>query len=249
MIQNTKTALAELTYGLALLGLWASTTAQELWVDGVTEPGIEARLSAEVAGVIDKIHFKEGQFIEKGTVILELRNQRELSEVKRAEATLKLQTAERDRIRALKTRTQSVREGDLEKAEANFLTAQADFELAGANLAARKIAAPFDGYVTDFFGHEIGEGAALTDSLVHLVDPRTVSVVCNIDAALAFRVKEEDTVDVEFAGSEGTLTRKATITFVSKIVDPASGLLRIRATFSNEDEVIRPGVAAKLRIP
>ena len=49
-------------------------------------------------------------------------------------------------------------------------------------------------------------------------------------------------------GSE-SLPKKGEIIFVSPVVDPASGLLTVKAEFENADGSVRPGVAGSMVIP
>jgi multidrug efflux pump subunit AcrA (membrane-fusion protein) len=39
-----------------------------------------------------------------------------------------------------------------------------------------------------------------------------------------------------------SITKKGTVAFVSPIVDPASGLLEVKAAFNNQDGAVRPGI-------
>ena len=39
------------------------------------------------------------------------------------------------------------------------------------------------------------------------------------------------------------------VVFISTVVDPASGLLRLKALFANPDGKLRPGVAGRLELP
>ncbi len=45
---------------------------------------------------------------------------------------------------------------------------------------------------------------------------------------------------------EGGVIVTGKISFISPVVDPASGLAKIKALFENADGKIRPGLAAKL---
>jgi multidrug efflux pump subunit AcrA (membrane-fusion protein) len=60
-------------------------------------------------------------------------------------------------------------------------------------------------------------------------------------------VGEELTIEMSAPG--GPVTLNGTVVFVSPVVDPASGLMRLKVRFRNADGRVRPGVAGMLQIP
>jgi multidrug efflux pump subunit AcrA (membrane-fusion protein) len=44
------------------------------------------------------------------------------------------------------------------------------------------------------------------------------------------------------------LTLPATLSYIAPVVDPASGLLEVKALFNNPQERVRPGVAGTLKL-
>ena len=56
-------------------------------------------------------------------------------------------------------------------------------------------------------------------------------------------------VELEIPVGSVVMQKKGRIIFVSPVVDPASGLLTVKAEFENPDGAVRPGVAGSMIIP
>ena len=84
--------------------------------------------------------------------------------------------------------------------------------------------------------------------MARVVDTRRCYFVANLDAkaAAALRVQQQVQLEVDTGASIETAT--GTITFLSPVADPASGLIKIKALFENPSGKVRPGLAGRLQI-
>ena len=135
---------------------------------GATFPAKNSIISSEVAGIVKKLGAQEGEYVKKGELLAEIKDDKIGLELKRlqnerervlAEATL----SEKDFKRAEDLYEKGViSDGDFDGAKtrrdsnnAALLSLDSQIEIAEYNLDASKITAPYNGYVTK---HHIDEG-------------------------------------------------------------------------------------------
>jgi multidrug resistance efflux pump len=120
----------------------------------------------------------------------------------------------------------------------------AEFELAVERVRKREIRAPFAGFVVDLFDIRPGEGCRENETpLVRLVDTRRCHLVCNLEARAGHMLAVGQSVKLEIESGTSVLPVEGRVDFVSPVVDPASGLLKMKVLFENREGKIRPGVA------
>lgn len=229
---------------LGLLFLSPTIHAAEIKsVNGITEPFMDVTLGASVAGIIHTELFKEGDTVKKGDVILELDKRLEELEVERRQAVMNQNKMEFESTRALTQTTKSVSKEEFAKKEAEYNIAVAEHGVALEQLAHRQIVAPFSGVITDVLLRP-GAACAPYEPLVRVVDTSRCYFIGQVEGRNASSLKLEQEVKVQVDGTATPV--KAKICFISPVVDPASGLAKIKAVFDNADGKIRPGLAAKM---
>jgi RND family efflux transporter MFP subunit len=224
------------------LALFSASAAEIKPVNGITEPFMDVELGASVAGIIHTQFFKEGDTVKKGDVIIELDKQLEQLEVERRKAVMDQNKMTLDSTRTLSQNTKSVSKEELAKKEAEYNVSVAEYGIAVEQLAHRQIVAPFPGAITEIQLHP-GAAVAPYQSIVRLVDATRCYFVGQIEGKSASDLHLDQLVKIELEGG-ATVTGK--ISFISPVVDPASGLAKVKALFDNADGKIRPGLAAKL---
>jgi len=238
-----------LAIGLGLMTLVQTMTLGQdkagLWVDGITEPILDVTLSAPVAGIVGARPFKEGDFVKSGQVVMEQDKRLEEIEALRRKASADTLQTEVERLRTLQKNTKSVSQEELDKKETELKVAVAERDLAQEQLRRRHLFAPFDGTITEIY-KQVGESCLPNEKLLRIVDTRRCYFVANVVAKAGFQLKAGQAVKLEIEAGAAMVSVEGTISFVSPVVDPASGLLRVKAVFENQDGRIRPGVAARM---
>ncbi len=257
-----------------MLGWLVAARAGGQDVPGVTRPVREALLSAAASGIVSRIAVREGEAVAKGQVLIELdRRQEELevarrkllwenvAELRAAEARRTTTWTDFEATKALYESTKSVSREELARkqleydlASAEMLRAQMnkerekiEYEMAGEALERRTIRAPFDGRVTEIKIKE-GEGCEVRQPLIGLADVRELEFSANVEARVLALFEIGRPVELLLdTGDAAESSLPATISYVSPVVDRASGLGALKATFINEGERIRPGIPARLR--
>jgi RND family efflux transporter MFP subunit len=251
-----------------------ASAERQVSVAGLTEPIDDVILSFDVDGTLGAIHFKEGDRVEKGTVILELRKRYEDLEVKRNklvwESKVEVESA-KVRSKTLKSvyqstlalykKTGSVSKEEMEQKELEYELAEAEYQrLAIAEkreemeyrMSVEKrdklvMTSPIGGTITELMLDE-GESCENRQPVAHVVDTSRCLLVCNIEAPLGQNLQKGQAVDLTIPVGFETVKRKGRLIFVSPVVDPASGLMMVKAEFDNPDGTIRPGVAGSMLI-
>lgn len=215
------------------------------WISGITEAINDVALSAPAAGIVGSRPVKEGDFVKAGQTILELDKRLEELEVNRRKFVLDLRRTELESSKKLFEKTISLSREEMDKKITEFAVAEAEFELAKEQLDRRLIVAPFDGTVT-VLTLDVGEACQAQQALARLVDTRRCYFICNVEAKAGHTLKAGQSVKLEIEAGDRTAPFAGTVFFVSPVVDPASGLMRVKIVFENPENQIRPGVAGRM---
>ncbi len=243
-------------------------------VPGITEPIHDVLLSLPTTGMVNKILFNEGDYVKKGAVILRLDMQLEALEVDRrkllweskaevnsAKARVATMASHLKSTRELYKSTGSISLEEVEQQQLEYALAVAEkdrlennearerieYKIAVEQLNKRSLRAPFSGIITELLV-DVGETSELDVPLVHFVDTSRCLFVCTVEEQVGRTLKSGPSVDLEIQAGATTVMIKGQITYVDPVVDPASGLQRVKALFQNEDGEIHPGVAGTMII-
>jgi len=201
------------------------------------------------------------------------------AELQRAQATLTRTAAERDRAeRLVNGNAISTEEHDRRLAAADEATAQvqatrAALRAAELNLEFTHVTAPIAGRVGQAIvteGNLVSSGPGVATLLTTLVslDPIYASFEVDEPTFLAFRQAAKtdggpglarharrdlsphrpSLVRLALAGDEG-FPRDGRVDFVDNQLDPATGTIRVRATFTNADGALTPGLFVRIQLP
>jgi RND family efflux transporter MFP subunit len=234
------------------------------------------KLIARVEGYLDKIHYKDGQFVKKDDLLFTIQQdqykdqlQQAQAQVLAAQASLTYAKTEVVRYTAL-LKKDAATQVDVDTwtykraaAEAELLGAEAQVALAKLNLGYTEVRAPFDGIVGKHLidpGNLVGGGgqqAALAE--ITQLDP--IYVVANLSEQQVLQIRQNlgqhrlsfadlRTVPVDVALSDQTgFPLQGTLEYVAPALDPATGTLLVRGILSNPDRTLLPGFFVKMRLP
>ncbi len=235
---------ATLLFGL-LLQARAADAPAGTWVSGITAAIYDVTLSAPAAGFIGRRPFKEGDAVKAGDTIIELDKKLEELEVTRRKYVLDLKKTDMETSKKIFEKTISISREDLDKKITEFSVADAEHSLAREQLQRRFVIAPFDGTIAALT-LEVGESCQAQQALVRLVDTRRCYFIANVEAKSGYGLKAGQTVKLEIEAGEKPVSFDGTVYFVSPVVDPASGLMRVKVVFENPAAKIRPGAAGRM---
>jgi RND family efflux transporter MFP subunit len=241
---------------------------------GRTEPVESVELRARVPGFLNEIHFEEGQTVEKGQLLYTIESapyEAELQAARAALARAQASVAETE-FDLEKTRDLHAREvasnQELVIAQAKYdaavgdkLAAEAAIAAAEIDLSYTKISAPISGLINQTRvdpGNLVGQGEPTLLTTIVPWDPMHVYFTVNERDVLMFRrraiargaVKSAREVPIYLRLADGTeYPRRGTVDYVDNRIDPETGTIRVRAIFDNPDELLVPGVFARVLAP
>jgi RND family efflux transporter MFP subunit len=250
---------------------YANFTGRTAAVDSV-------ELRARVWGYLGKVNFKEGALVQKGDVLFEIDPLTYRAALDQAEGNLASMQARLGRLDADLARARSLlgrgaisREefdrvaGDRGEAAAARVALEGAVERAKLDLQYTRVTAPISGRVSRYVvtvgnlvqAGDQGGGTLLTT--IVSVDP--MYAYFDVDEHTALRVRKlvregkSDSprdggypVSLGLANEEGH-PHRGTINFADNQVNPKTGTIRLRGVFPNKEQVLLPGLFARVRVP
>jgi membrane fusion protein (multidrug efflux system) len=206
---------------------------------GTAEANESVTLTAKVTETVRNVRFNDGDYVEKGDVLVEMTNAQESAMLSQAEGNLQQAQRKYDRT------TDLVKRGiapasQLDTDTAGLQSAKAEVNSVLAQLSDRVIRAPFSG-VLGFRGVSDGSLLTPTKPITTLDD---ISII-----KLDFAVPELN-LAVLHPGLEIQATSSAypdkvftgIVRTVNSRVDPATRAVTVRAEVKNTDRLLRPGM-------
>lgn len=230
---------------------------REYRLDGVVEAINRSTVSAQTQGQVDEILYDVDDFVEKGDLIVRLRDTEHRARVAQAAAELKsaaaqLQQArdEHERIEGLYEK-KNVSASAMDQAEAALTGAQARLEAAQAaleqareQLAYTQIRAPYSGIVTQRHV-EAGEIAGPGEPVMSGISLEELRVIVDVPQSLIPTVRAQGEVRVYLP--DGTIAEPGPIT-VFPFADSGSNTFKVRLDVSEHAEGLFPGMFVKTGI-
>jgi membrane fusion protein, multidrug efflux system len=212
---------------------------------GSVEANEQVQLKAEAAGVITRIGFTEGGPVAEGDLLFELDSAKEnalLAQV-RADEDVARQNLERARQLA-NTRAISAQELDqlVSLVEARNAARQLQEEL----LSDMRILAPFAG-VMGARRVSAGQYVDRGQPLVDLVDKATVKITFSVPERRLSQIQLGQEVRVTVSAYPDRVFR-GDVDLVSPVVDEATRTVLIRAVVPNSEDLLNPGMFARVQI-
>ena len=216
-------------------------------------------IKAQVPGQLMDVHFKEGDFVRKGQLLLTLDPRPYEAALAQAKAALA-----RDKATAANNRLQAQRyskllqEGIVPASQVESFTSAADASeaIVSADEAAIKTAELNLEYSTIYSPIDGRTGALMLKpgNLVKVADVPIVVINQVNPIFVNFAVPQQFWPDIKKYMGQGTLRVKATVpkdtgpaeggnvAFVDNAVDPTTGTIHLRATFTNSQNRLWPGL-------
>jgi len=252
----------------------ATVEAREIvpWAEfsGRLEAIERVELRSRVAGVVEAVHFREGNLVKQGDLLVSIDQAPYLADLQRAEAQVQgakarvaLAESENERgqqllaTRNLSQRDIDTRVNNLREAQANLQVAEAARRTAQLNLDYTQIRAPISGRIGRLdvtIGNLIAAGGQVLTSLLS-VDPIYAAFNADersvLDALASLpdgsRALEQIPVRLTTATAQAAqFTGK--LHFVDNGIDGASGTVRVRARLDNPDGKLMPGQFVRVQL-
>ncbi len=202
-------------------------------------------LTAKVTDTVRRVNFEDGDYVEAGSVLIELTNQEE--EALLAEARANLEDAETQLRRLVEVSAAGLAPAsDLDMARSRAAASEARLNTVVARLRDRLIQAPFSG-VLGF--REVSPGTLLTPNtpITTLDDISTIKLDFTVPEIYLGAIVPGAKV---FAQSAGFVDRsfEGTVRTIGSRVDPVTRAVTVRAHIANDARELRPGMLLTVRV-
>lgn len=244
---------------------------QQEWV-GTLDGMINAQINAQVTGYLIKQNYKEGDLVKKNQLLYEIDPRtfeatlaQEKANLAQQQAVLTTNLLAMNRIkRLLPENAVSVLDRDnavgaVASAQAQVLAAQAAVETAKLNLGFTKIISPISGIAglsNAQLGDLVGPGSTSNElTQVSQVQPIRAYIGLNEKQYLHLTEREQqqgttqpEPVPLQLKLANNSIyPHNGTFFFANRQVDVNTGTIKVAVLFSNPDNVLRPGMYARIQ--
>ena len=231
-----------------LLTVGYQQVAEERILDAVIEAVNKATVSAQTSGRVTKIYFDVDDVVNKGDVLLRMRDREQRARFNAAKARYVEAEAEYQRVKEVYAK-KLVARAQLDKAEARLKSAKAAMEQAQENLENTIVRAPYSGIVVKRY-IELGETARVGQRLFTGLSLESLRASVNLPQdmiAVVRKLKRARVVSAQ--GPEQSLSGKsieAASMIISPYADPASHTFLLRVNLPPGQHGLYPGMAVKV---
>ncbi|MEM8649455.1 MAG: efflux RND transporter periplasmic adaptor subunit [Pseudomonadota bacterium] len=226
-----------------------------------------------VSGYLEAIKFRDGQLVEKGDLLFRIDPRPFQTTLDSANAQLEAAKADQNRTTVeLQRGEELVANGTLSvqalderraaklRADAQIVIAEAAIRAAELNVEFTEVRAPFTGRISD---RKVDIGGLLvenTTALANLISTNPIHLVFTGSEAdflkysrLSLSGNRESSRDASNPVQARLIDEKGwphsgVMNFVDNELDPNSGTIRGRAVFDNPDDLLTPGLFARIRL-
>lgn len=197
----------------------------------------------ELAGIVDRIFVADGARVKAGDALYSLESQ--LLRAEHNEAAANIERSRRSFSRADDlVNKQLIARSEYDDAKANLSVDKARLASAAIRLAKTTLRAPFDG-VVGLHQVSLGDYVQVGQAMVNLVRLDPMQVDFRIPESRLGQVAPGQRVDVQVDAFPGK-TFSGQVIALDPQVDVASRSVLIRASMSNKESLLRPGLFARV---
>lgn len=218
-----------------LIPAFAATAAP---IEVVLEPVRSVVVSAPVDGVLERVAVDEGDRVAAGDELIVFVHAAQDLQVERAREVLRKREFDYAGVQQLFADNMT---SETEKLEKEIERRVAEIDLADAieQRDRRTVKAGHGGVIT-VRHHEDGEYVERGAPLLELVDESRLDARFYVRPEQGLALKAGETVWIRVPLVDATLSCQ--VVFVDPLVDPSSGLMRVRARLTNEASKFKPGL-------
>lgn len=196
-------------------------------------------ITPEVAGHVEKIFFKDGQFVKSGTALIQLDDTIYKAKDASTQADLNYKENNFKRMRLL-AKKGIVSQDAMDQAQAVLTQKRAEAKESHAMLSKMQLTAPFDG-VLGKGKMNSGDYVNLGQNLVTLTDTHHLRVEYNVPEKYLPLLKLGQMINVTSVSYPGKVF-SGKLSFISPTITAENRSIALYAEINNEDELLKPGM-------
>lgn len=223
-----------------------SEIANQIISPGTFEAYEQLNITPEIAGLIRRIHFSEGDRVRKGQLLISMDDREIEGEIKKLELEIELAEDELHRAERL-FEIQAISEEELQRIKNTTSTLEAEKDLLQIRQSKLNVYAPFSGqiglrHISE--GNYISPGARI--ATLHQLNP--IKLDFDVPETYINQIGVGSQVNFAMVGekNQNQEPHVATIYAVEPGVDPQTRTMRVRARVNNERGIFLPGRFAQV---
>ena len=204
---------------------------------GTLLPSEQCEIHSEISGKVASIHFKEGEQVSKGDLLLTIAVPEMKAMLAKAEAGNRLAIQNEKRLKQL-LQKEAISQQEYDVIQTNVVTTEAEVNNLKAQIQKTEILAPFNGKIGL---RAISEGAYITPAtqIANLVADHVLKLEFSINGKYVENVKIGQEVTFETEAKKAQF--KAKIYAIESSIDPLTRTLKIRALVENANHSLMAG--------
>lgn len=227
-----------------------ATAKEEKWQDTLSAVGsISAvqgvTITAEIPGTIREIPFESGAVVQQGDVLVKLDISSEEAQLRALEAQVEWAQTNFTRMKSLRAEN-TVSQAELDQAETSVKQVVANADTVRATIAKKIIRAPFAGRL-GIRQVNVGHYLEAAKPIVSLQSLTPVYGDFSLPQQDLARIKTGLQVRVISDAYPGK-TFTGALTAINPDLDPVTRSIKLQATFENSEQLLRPGMFARMEV-
>jgi membrane fusion protein (multidrug efflux system) len=199
----------------------------------------EVTILSELDSTIKKVAISEGDRVKKGQTLFQLDSIRTAAMLSEAQAAYKLANLSHKRNEGL-LKNDTISKQAYDEAEATMWSMKARLNLAKDAHSKATITAPFEGMVGER-SVSIGQFVTRGQLLLSMVRTDPLDIVGDVPERYLAHLKNLKTMEFKSAAYPDR-TFEAAVQYVSPTIDSQSRTIRVKASFSNKEGLLMPGM-------
>ncbi|HEY9885782.1 MAG TPA: efflux RND transporter periplasmic adaptor subunit, partial [Vampirovibrionales bacterium] len=202
------------------------------------------QLASEISGKIENIYFKEGEFVNKGKLLVQTNVADLEANLQRLKYTAQLNAQTEERQKQLLEK-EAISKEEYDIAFTNLKTTQSEIDALEAEIDKSRIRAPFSGFIGLRY---VSEGSYITPTSqiasLYNVDP--IKIEFSVPSRYSALVKKGS--KITFSSEAENEERKATVYAIEPQIDPVTRTLTARAETPNPNNELIPGQFIRINL-
>ena len=224
-----------------------SSIIEQVQAVGTLEAIASIIVRPEIAGVIHRIHFQDGQVVERTAPLVELDPEELQSQVTQAETEEKMALVTYERLKRITDeQTAIVPAQQMDEARMAWYAASANRHLYVARLKKTVIRAPFSGTL-GLRRVSVGDYLQPGQDIVNLEDLQNLHVDFKVAEVWLSRLQVGQTLTLTTEAFPNT-TFQGQVTAINPRVDAVNRTVAMRAKIPNPASILRPGLFVTVRL-
>ena len=204
----------------------------------------EAMLNAEIGGLVSQIHIKEGDYVNKGQVLISMDTELMALNLNELDTQMKYAKFLLNKQSELNEKGLGT-EMELEAAFNQVASLSAKRRIINAQINKSKIVSPFAGIIDKIYT-EKGQMVGPQSPVIHLMNNKNMELISSISEKYLSKVGKGSTIEVSFPNYSDTILNLK-IDQISKSIDATNRTFEIKSTLK-ENKLFLSNMLAEVKI-